>query len=82
VPSALPLSPSLPDNSGARVHELSAPLAAAGISILYQSSYMSDFIFVRPRPIGSESRLLAYVDFVGQGVQIAPGHDSSQSFRL
>ncbi|KAG8218546.1 hypothetical protein J3R82DRAFT_4187 [Butyriboletus roseoflavus] len=35
------------DNSGARVHELSAPLAAAGISILYQSSYMSDFIFVK-----------------------------------
>ena len=34
------------DNSGARVRELSAPLAAAGISILYQSSYMSDFIFV------------------------------------
>ncbi|CDO73736.1 hypothetical protein BN946_scf185015.g64 [Trametes cinnabarina] len=33
------------NNSGARVHELSAPLAAAGISILYQSSYMSDFIF-------------------------------------
>ncbi|TFK22318.1 hypothetical protein FA15DRAFT_596298 [Coprinopsis marcescibilis] len=39
------------DNSGARVRELSAPLAAAGISILYQSSYMSDFIFVK------ESRL-------------------------
>jgi hypothetical protein len=37
----------LQDNSGARVRELSAPLAAAGISILYQSSYMSDFIFVR-----------------------------------
>ncbi|KAG9317365.1 hypothetical protein JVU11DRAFT_1564 [Chiua virens] len=35
------------DNSGTRVHELSAPLAAAGISILYQSSYMSDFIFVK-----------------------------------
>ncbi|KAH6915112.1 hypothetical protein BKA70DRAFT_1368898 [Coprinopsis sp. MPI-PUGE-AT-0042] len=35
------------DNSGARVHELSAPLAAAGISILYQSSYTSDFIFVK-----------------------------------
>ena len=45
---AFPLSaPPVPDNSGARVHELSAPLAAAGISILYQSSYMSDFIFVR-----------------------------------
>lgn len=25
------------DNAGAKVHELSAPLAAAGISILYQS---------------------------------------------
>lgn len=37
------------DSSGARVHELSAPLAAAGISILYQSSYLSDFIFVRPK---------------------------------
>jgi hypothetical protein len=35
------------DSAGARVHEISAPLAAAGISILYQSSYMSDFIFVR-----------------------------------
>lgn len=35
------------DNAGARVHELSAPLAAAGISILYQSSYMSDFMFVK-----------------------------------
>jgi len=48
-----PLSPSITHflqiigDSGARVHELSAPLAAAGISILYQSSYMSDFIFVR-----------------------------------
>ncbi|KIK67786.1 hypothetical protein GYMLUDRAFT_68809 [Collybiopsis luxurians FD-317 M1] len=35
------------DNAGARVYELSAPLAAAGISILYQSSYLSDFIFVK-----------------------------------
>jgi hypothetical protein len=34
-------------DTGTRVHELSAPLAAAGISILYQSSYTSDFIFVR-----------------------------------
>ena len=40
-----PNHPSL-DSSGERVHELSAPLAAAGISILYQSTYMSDFIFV------------------------------------
>jgi hypothetical protein len=34
------------DSSGARVHELSAPIANAGISILYQSSHQSDFIFV------------------------------------
>ena len=42
----MPISHPRLDTSGARVHELSAPLAAAGISILYQSSYMSDFIFV------------------------------------
>ncbi|KAF8559190.1 hypothetical protein OG21DRAFT_1474571 [Imleria badia] len=47
------------DNSGARVHELSAPLAAAGISILYQSSYMSDFIFVK------ESRLREVMSLFG-----------------
>ena len=35
------------DNSSSRIYDLSAPLAAAGISILYQSSYTSDFIFVR-----------------------------------
>lgn len=34
------------DNSGTRVNELSGPLATAGISIFYQSSYMCDFIFV------------------------------------
>lgn len=43
-------------NSGTRVYDLSAPLAAAGISILYQSSYMSDFIFVK------ESRLKEAID--------------------
>ncbi|KAH7916275.1 hypothetical protein BJ138DRAFT_996108 [Hygrophoropsis aurantiaca] len=47
------------DNSGARVHELSAPLAGAGISILYQSSYMSDFIFVK------ESRLQEVMNLLG-----------------
>ncbi|KAH7930671.1 hypothetical protein BV22DRAFT_1101630 [Leucogyrophana mollusca] len=47
------------DNSGARAHELSAPLAAAGISILYQSSYMSDFIFVK------ESRLQEVMTLLG-----------------
>jgi hypothetical protein len=42
-----PVSPGEADSSGARVHELTAPIAAAGISILYQSSHQSDFIFVR-----------------------------------
>ncbi|KAG1752547.1 uncharacterized protein EDB91DRAFT_1044561 [Suillus paluster] len=47
------------DSSGARVHELSAPLAAAGISILYQSTYLSDFIFVK------ESRLQEVMSLLG-----------------
>ncbi|KAF9077004.1 hypothetical protein BDP27DRAFT_1379868 [Rhodocollybia butyracea] len=40
-------SDALDNAQGARVFELSAPLATAGISILYQSSYLSDFIFVK-----------------------------------
>ncbi|KAF8165564.1 hypothetical protein B0H34DRAFT_647475 [Crassisporium funariophilum] len=52
-------------NSGTRVYDLSAPLATAGISILYQSSYMSDFIFVR------ESRLQEAMDlFESAGFQV------------
>lgn len=51
------------DNSGARVHELSAPLAAAGISILYQSSYMSDFIFVKQSRLHQVIALLTTAGF-------------------
>ncbi|KAI0650557.1 hypothetical protein C8Q79DRAFT_1006811 [Trametes meyenii] len=51
------------DNSGARVHELSAPLAAAGISILYQSSYMSDFIFVKEGRLAEVMSLLGSAGF-------------------
>ncbi|KAH9833754.1 uncharacterized protein C8Q71DRAFT_860029 [Rhodofomes roseus] len=51
------------DNSGARVRELSAPLAAAGISILYQSSYMSDFIFVKSSRLSQVMSLLATAGF-------------------
>lgn len=47
------------DNAGARVHELSAPLAAAGISILYQSSYMSDFMFVKESQLQQVLHILA-----------------------
>ncbi|KAF7789354.1 hypothetical protein EIP86_000298 [Pleurotus ostreatoroseus] len=51
------------DTSGARVHELSAPLAAAGISILYQSSYMSDFIFVKEQCLADVMSLLGSAGF-------------------
>ncbi|KAJ6538568.1 hypothetical protein DFH09DRAFT_1177246 [Mycena vulgaris] len=51
------------DNAGARVNELSAPLAAAGISILYQSSYMSDFIFVKERRLAEAMSLFAAAGF-------------------
>ncbi|KAI0082384.1 hypothetical protein K474DRAFT_1681303 [Panus rudis PR-1116 ss-1] len=51
------------DNSSARIHELSAPLAAAGISILYQSSYMSDFIFVKEYRLAEVMSLLASAGF-------------------
>ncbi|KAJ7639053.1 hypothetical protein FB45DRAFT_1055244 [Roridomyces roridus] len=51
------------DNAGARVNELSAPLAAAGISILYQSSYMSDFIFVKEQRLAEAMSLFAAAGF-------------------
>ncbi|KAK7470369.1 hypothetical protein VKT23_001796 [Stygiomarasmius scandens] len=51
------------DNSGARVNELSAPLAAAGISILYQSSYMCDFIFVKQSRLGEVMTLFEAAGF-------------------
>jgi hypothetical protein len=51
------------DTSGARVNELSAPLAAAGISILYQSSYMSDFIFVKESRIQQVLELFSRAGF-------------------
>ncbi|KAJ7228406.1 hypothetical protein GGX14DRAFT_413017 [Mycena pura] len=51
------------DDAGSRVSELSAPLAAAGISILYQSSYMSDFIFVKERRLAEVMSLFAAAGF-------------------
>ncbi|KAJ8698544.1 hypothetical protein PTI98_005245 [Pleurotus ostreatus] len=51
------------ENAGSRVNELSAPLAAAGISILYQSSYMSDFIFVKESRLHEVMSLLAQAGF-------------------
>ncbi|KAJ7571852.1 hypothetical protein C8J56DRAFT_845220 [Mycena floridula] len=50
-------------NSGARVNELSAPLAEAGISILYQSSYMSDFILVKESRIQEAMSLFQSAGF-------------------
>ncbi|KAI0322448.1 hypothetical protein OF83DRAFT_1093360 [Amylostereum chailletii] len=51
------------DNAGARVHEISAPLAAAGISILYQSSYMSDFMFVKSSRLTEVMAILSSAGF-------------------
>lgn len=53
----------LPGDSGSRVRELSAPLAAAGISILYQSSYLSDFIFVKDFRLEEVMKLLGAEGF-------------------
>ena len=59
--SPLDLIDVLSDSSGERVYEVSAPLAAAGISILYQSTYMSDFIFVLSFSPHCLSHLIFYV---------------------
>ncbi|KAJ3992809.1 hypothetical protein F5050DRAFT_861307 [Lentinula boryana] len=62
------------DNAGARVYELSAPLAAAGISILYQSSYLSDFIFVK------ETRLQEVMSlFSAAGFDLYPDNSITSS---
>lgn len=68
------------DTSGARVHELSAPLAAAGISILYQSSYMSDFIFVKEHRLAEVMSLLGSAGF--DLYQSDPDNLTSQLSRL
>ncbi|PFH51296.1 hypothetical protein AMATHDRAFT_142951 [Amanita thiersii Skay4041] len=51
------------NSSGARAIELSAPLAAAGISILYQSSYMCDYIFVKETRLHEALDLLSAAGF-------------------
>ncbi|KAF8680470.1 ACT domain [Rhizoctonia solani] len=50
-------------DAGTRVCEISAALAHAGISILYQSSYMSDFILVKSSSLPSVIALLAHAGF-------------------
>ncbi|KAJ3407684.1 Zinc finger C3H1 domain-containing protein, partial [Chytridiales sp. JEL 0842] len=39
------------ETSGKRINDLSAPLAKAGISIFYLSTYLTDFIFVKEKRI-------------------------------
>ncbi|KAF9647844.1 hypothetical protein BDM02DRAFT_3156000 [Thelephora ganbajun] len=58
------------DKSGARVHELSAPLAEAGISILYLSSYLCDFILVKSTRVQEVINLM-----VGAGFDLYPSAD-------
>ena len=43
------------ESSGNRVKEISAPLAAAGISILFLSTYFADFFLVKERRIQQAS---------------------------
>ncbi|KAF8605169.1 hypothetical protein BDV93DRAFT_555114 [Ceratobasidium sp. AG-I] len=50
-------------DAGTRVCEISAALASAGVSILYQSSYMSDFILVKSSSLPSVIALLAHAGF-------------------
>ncbi|EKM59283.1 uncharacterized protein PHACADRAFT_249670 [Phanerochaete carnosa HHB-10118-sp] len=73
-------SDGLDNTSGARVHELSAPLAAAGVSILYQSSYMSDFIFVKEHRLSEVMSLLGSAGF--DLYQSDPDNLTSQLSRL
>ncbi|KAI9136620.1 hypothetical protein BKA69DRAFT_1128946 [Paraphysoderma sedebokerense] len=39
------------ENAGKRISELSAPLAKAGISIFYLSTYQTDFVFVKEKRV-------------------------------
>ncbi|KIJ56750.1 hypothetical protein M422DRAFT_22904 [Sphaerobolus stellatus SS14] len=61
------------DKAGARVRELSAPLAQAGISILYQSSYTSDFIFVKSSRLNEVLARLAQAGFEGYSSDVLSG---------
>lgn len=64
-------------SSGSRVRELSAPLAAAGISILYQSSYLSDFIVVKASRLVEVMKLLGDEGFTlynADPYQVASNH--------
>jgi len=65
------------DEARARASELSAPLADAGISIMYQSSYTSDFIFVRPPSLFPPSLVFIYsfIGWTGSTTEIAGSHE-------
>ncbi|KEI42102.1 uncharacterized protein L969DRAFT_83969 [Mixia osmundae IAM 14324] len=46
------------EQAGARVKEISAPLAAQGISILFLSTYISDFILIKEHRLGFACSIL------------------------
>lgn len=48
----------LPDNAGRRINELSGPLAQAGISIFYLSTYQTDLVFVKEKRLPMVVRAL------------------------
>ncbi|KAJ3090512.1 hypothetical protein HK102_003477, partial [Quaeritorhiza haematococci] len=69
------------DNSGKRINELSAPLARAGISIFYLSTYQTDFIFFKERRLSLVISTLQQCnfDFVDLG---AWDQDQSQTIPI
>ncbi|KND00427.1 uncharacterized protein SPPG_04748 [Spizellomyces punctatus DAOM BR117] len=51
------------DNSAKRINEISAPLAKAGVSIFYLSTYQTDFVFVKERRMSLVISTLQASDF-------------------
>lgn len=84
-----PISDRLDKNSGAagkRVKEISAPLAAEGISILFLSTYISDFILVCQRIVFRGEDWIGPINhpplLSDQGTTSEPGDPDPARFRL
>ncbi|KAI9105351.1 hypothetical protein DFS34DRAFT_599043 [Phlyctochytrium arcticum] len=54
------------DNSAQRINEISAPLAKAGVSIFYLSTYQTDYVFVKERrmPLVISTLQASHFDFL------------------
>ncbi|KAI8905297.1 hypothetical protein DFJ77DRAFT_479580 [Powellomyces hirtus] len=66
------------DSSAQRINEISRPLAKAGVSILYLSTYQTDYVFVKERRMELVVRTLKESDFDFLDVEMmGDGCDSS-----